>query len=122
MRNNDKQTEFGWTVDLAPRPSNPAEEARDEAVEKAGAAAAETGWLDQAIEAILHVSSLKEMFTADDVWQTGLEPPREARALGAAFTALRRAGVIEPTTLFQQTVRASRHAAPIRVWKRVSGY
>gem|GEM_PF-4315062 len=44
MTKNERQTEFGWTVDLLPRPPSTAEQARDHAVERAGQAAeAEAG-------------------------------------------------------------------------------
>lgn len=120
MANEDRQTDFGWTVDLMPRQNpeqEPAKAARDEAVERAGEAADAEGWLDKALETIRSVALAKHEFTADDIWQSGLEPPRESRALGAAFTKVQREGLIEATTSFKSTTRTSRHAAPIRVWR-----
>lgn len=120
MHNDDRQTDFGWTVDLAPRPRSSlsaSKEARDEAVSRAGDAAEADGWMQIALEAIRDIAAVRDEFTADDVWQAGLEPPRESRALGAAFTRLQRDGVIEATAKFKTTARASRHAAPIRIWR-----
>lgn len=119
MTTDERQTEFGWTVDLMTKRTSLAasQAARDEAVVKVGEAAEADGWMDVAIDAIRRVAMAKDEFTADDVWQTGLEAPREGRALGAAFTRLQRDGEIEATPIFKSTVRASRHAAPIRVWK-----
>ena len=115
---NERQSDFGWTVDLhQPTKSEEAKLARDSAVDKVGSAAESDGWLEGALEAIRSVAREKAEFSADDVWDSGLEPPRESRALGAAFTILRREKVIEPTSQFKTTSRARRHAAPIRVWR-----
>jgi hypothetical protein len=81
-----------------------------------GDAAEHDGWLETALAAVTALARERATFTADDVWNTGLKPPREPRALGAVLTILRRDGVVEPTGEFRPTVRRSRHAAPIRVW------
>jgi hypothetical protein len=90
--------------------------ARDKAIAKAEGGAS-YAWLADAEKAIRSVAARKEHFTADDVWDTGLEPPRESRALGAVFVRMKRDGIIAPTDMFKLTKRRLRHAAPIRVWK-----
>jgi len=91
--------------------------ARDEAVERVGEAAERDGWMDQALATVTAIARRMPAFTADDVWDTGLDAPREPRALGAVMTQLRRRKVVEPTSDFKPTSRRSRHAAPIRVWR-----
>lgn len=75
------------------------------------------GWMDAAVLLIERTARLRSTFTSDDVWEAGLEPPPEPRALGAAFTKAVRLGYIERTGTFTTTRRSSRHAAPIAVWR-----
>ena len=63
-------------------------------------------------------------FTADDVWakleEMGVAPPHEPRALAPVLIRMAKVGVIEPTDQYRQSRRGSRHAGPVRVWRRVS--
>lgn len=82
---------------------------------------AETGadpeWRVRAARAIIRVAKEKETFTTDDVWLTGLDKPREPRALGPEMASAQVAGIIEATNVFKLTAQASRHRAPVRFWK-----
>jgi hypothetical protein len=46
----------------------------------------------------------------------GLVETHDYRALGPCMKSAQRLGYIEPTDRFRNTERASRHAAPIRLW------
>lgn len=75
------------------------------------------GWMEAAVALIERTARLKARFTSDDVWDAGLEAPREPRALGAAFTKAVKLRLIERTGEFTTTRRSSRHAAPIAIWR-----
>jgi hypothetical protein len=79
-------------------------------------------WKQAAEAAVIHVARMRPTFTADDVWRqlqfaTGVET-HEPSALGPILNRLRRQGVIKQTGEFVVSHRASRHAAPLRVWTR----
>jgi len=78
---------------------------------------ADPAWRVRAARAIIKVAKEKELFTADDVWATGLDRPREPRALGPEMASAHGAGIIEPTMTFKLTAQASRHRAPVRMWR-----
>lgn len=83
---------------------------------------ADQAWKQAAEAAVLHVARMRVTFTADDVWRqiclsTGVET-HEPSALGPIFNRLRRQGVIKTTGEFAVSSRASRHAAPLRVWTK----
>lgn len=77
-------------------------------------------WRDAVVARLHEILASKEFFTSDDILE-----PVEARgiftktnsALGAILTAAKRSGLIEPTEMFQQSRRSSRHRAPLRVWR-----
>lgn len=77
---------------------------------------ADSEWLKQARIHVLMVADRKGVFTADDVWDSGLPRVREPRALGTVMVALCREDKIHPTGTYVNTRRASRHHAPIREW------
>lgn len=94
-----------------------AEDGMSRAEEHANAA-----WKQAAEAAVIHVARMRATFTADDVWRqleiaTGVET-HEPSALGPIFNKLRRQGVIKTTGEFVVSHRASRHAAPLRVWTK----
>lgn len=91
------------------------------AVEGARSAAAGAGesWIADAKAAVLLAAESKPAsFTSDDVWATGLEKPKEPRALGHVMAILSRDGAIAKTGEYRKTEQVSRHAAPIAVWRK----
>lgn len=78
---------------------------------------ADPAWRRAAAQAIMKVAKERETFTADDVWATGLVRPPEPRALGPELASAERFGLIEATKDFKLTAQASRHRAPVRVWR-----
>jgi hypothetical protein len=78
---------------------------------------ADPEWRVRAARAIIKVAKEKELFSTDDVWKTGLDKPREPRALGPEIASAQAAGIIEATNIYELTAQASRHRAPVRYWK-----
>lgn len=78
---------------------------------------ADPEWRVRAARAIIKVAKEKELFSTDDVWATGLDKPREPRALGPEIVSAQTAGIIAPTNVYKPTSQASRHRAPVRFWK-----
>lgn len=89
---------------------------RDAALEQVEAAASPE-WLEWAARAIGSLVSAGRPFSTDDVWEflaaTGVQPPREPRALGPVVKRALARGVIQPDG-FTQSRR--RHAAVIRTY------
>jgi hypothetical protein len=73
-------------------------------------------WLDAAEAAVLHVARMRPTWTTDDVWPL-LDGCREPRALGAVLRRLSKQGVIVKTGEWRESVRESRHNAPVTVWR-----
>jgi len=100
-----------------------ATDARDEALMRVQRHA-NTTWLYWAAASINKASLDKGEFTADDVWEQldewQVARPHEPRALAPVLIALAKAGVIEATDKYRQSKRVSRHAGPVRVWRRVN--
>lgn len=59
----------------------------------------------------------REEFTTDSVWPMLKVTPTEPRALGPAMKRAQRAGLIEPTGEFVQSVSKTNHCRPLRRWK-----
>lgn len=79
--------------------------------------AADPAWLAQAREAVLRCAEALPDWIGDDVWRFGLEPTREARALGPVIQALAREGLICRTGQYRPSARSNRSPKP--VWRRV---
>lgn len=62
------------------------------------------------------LASTGKPFTPDDVWEMGLERPREPRALGPVMMRAARAGLIYPTGRWVKSENPAQHATPIREW------
>jgi Recombination endonuclease VII len=75
-----------------------------------------TTWQHDAVTIIRAVCLKKEFFTTDDVWEAGLAPPPEPRALGSAMTWAASEGYCVRTPIHVQTQRRARHGAPIAIW------
>jgi hypothetical protein len=116
MRQNDL---FGG-VDAygAQLPPPTGEQLRDEAIARV-AANAPPNWIDDAINAIRHVSLKHRLLTSDDVWPLMIQPP-EPRALGAAFQEAARRGIIRKTDRVIASRRPECHGRPIAVWEVVN--
>ena len=74
-------------------------------------------WKEEALAAIRLVAECMPEFTADDVWQTGLDEPSNPKALGNMMLAARRAGIAVKTGRHITTARASRNAGDVAVWQ-----
>lgn len=93
-----------------------ATEARDEALERVEAAADEA-WKQKAYDTVLSLKVQKAEFICDDIWATGLEKPREARALGPVMLRLARKGIIQKTGRSVKTAQVTQHATDVAVWR-----
>lgn len=103
------------------RISQRATELRDEGIAKADAAAKED-WKASAIAAVYVAAQTHDRFTTTAVWallakDASITPTREPRAMGAIMRKAQKNGWIEPTDKFLNTNRASRHRAPVRIWR-----
>jgi hypothetical protein len=90
--------------------------ARDEAMFRV-AAHAEADWTTRARAAVEHVARSQPEMCSDDVWRTGLEKPREARALGPVMRWAAQRGLVVRTATFRQSAQAGCHAMDVRVWR-----
>lgn len=90
-----------------------------EAIERAHRNAQEE-WQERARSMVTTVANAyPESFTADDVWDCGLEqPPNDPRALGGVFRRLAREGLIEKTGRFARSHR--RHSTPLIEWRLIA--
>ena len=75
------------------------------------------GWIDEAVAVIKSVAGRYPYLISDDLWASGLTAPGNSRALGSAMRAARSAGYIEKFPHFVLTHQATRHRAPVQVWK-----
>jgi hypothetical protein len=89
--------------------------ARDVALKRVEEAS-DAAWEERAYQAVKQTAQLMEEFISDDVWeQTGLEAPREARALGPVFLHAVKAGWIRKTDRVRPSVRSHLSGKP--VWR-----
>lgn len=92
---------------------NLARQARDTALERVEEAS-DPSWQAQAFGAIRATAENYPEFISDDVWAfTGLEAPREARALGPVFLHAVRVGWIRKTDRVKPSVRSHLSGKPI---------
>ena len=91
---------------------------------KAADEAAKPVWKDVAFLAVVECSRMFPEFTSADVWNridaTGGVKTREGRAMGAVMLRAQKNGWIEPTDRFVKSNRASRHCAPVRIWRSLA--
>ena len=91
-----------------------AREHRDVGVARAEAGAKEA-WLVLAYAALVaHLRAHGEFFV-DDLWRSGLERPRESRALGAVVQRAARERLMEKTGEYRQS--RSSNLSPKPVWR-----
>lgn len=74
-------------------------------------------WSAKAYAAVCDVARSKAEFTPDDIWETGLEKPQEARALGPVMRRAKNAGLIEKTGRSQATRQPESHGTDVAIWK-----
>lgn len=95
-----------------------AKKQRDDALERV-TKNANTDWKIRAEQAVLKLAGERETFIADDVWEFGIEKPKEPRALGGVMMGLSRRGVIIKTGQYRQS--KLRHLTPMAVWRLADG-
>jgi hypothetical protein len=93
------------------------EQLKREAIDRV-ALNAPAGWIEDAVNAIRHVSLTRKFLTSDDIWPLVTAPP-EPRAIGAAFQEAARRGVIRKTDRVIASARAACHGRPVAVWEVV---
>ena len=92
-----------------------ARSARDEAIERVAEASGD--WQDVALEAVYQVALSKPLFASDDIWATGLEKPREPRAMGPVMMRAVRLGYCEATDRTVPSSSVMQHARPLRLYR-----
>lgn len=110
--------EIWWTP--PPRVLDPAEGARRKKEGMALAAGAEEDWSAWARRWITHLAEGSRPFTSDDLAVLAAEQDRQPahrNAIGAAFNAAARAGLIVQTGETVLTARASGHRRRLLVWR-----
>lgn len=74
-------------------------------------------WKERAKAAIELVARTREYVSADDLWEIGLDKPREPRALGPIFTWAAKRHLIEKTGDYQPSGQVSNHGRPSALWR-----
>lgn len=97
---------------------------REIAIARADAAAKEQ-WKEDALAAVYICAELHKEFTTTTVWfwlskDHNFKMPAEPRAMGPVIRRAHKLGWIEPTDRFVNTNRASRHRAPVRIWRSLT--
>lgn len=90
--------------------------ARDEGIARV-TTAADPEWVERARAAVEQVASAHKVFTADEVWLTGLDRPREGRAMGAVMLWAVRQGLIRKTDRVRPSTIRSNHCKPQHIWE-----
>lgn len=89
--------------------------ARDAALEAVDENADED-WKDRALEAVRRTALEHDEFISDDIWTTsGLDRPRESRAMGPVLRRAAALGYIEKTG--KALPSAQGHLRPVHVWR-----
>ena len=83
---------------------------------------ADPDWLRIAFTEGIQLALDQDEFTTDDLWERMEEhhpkvTTHEHRAMGSVIRKLKADNAIRPTTYYRPSRRASRHGAPIRVWR-----
>ena len=74
-------------------------------------------WRDRALEAVYQLAASKPVFCAEDVWERGLEKPREPRALGPVMMRAAKLGYCRGTMQHRNSRMVTQHATPVRVYE-----
>ncbi len=80
-------------------------------------------WWQHAVNIVQDIAATSFDFTTDDIWceleRRNIATPHEPRAIGAVVVAVKRLGLIQPTSRYRPSNRPECHARPIRVWQAV---
>jgi hypothetical protein len=79
--------------------------------------AADSVWMDYAVQALGGLVGSREFITSDDVWAALTMPPRESRMIGNALSRAQSLGMIETTERHVTSVRPENHGRRILVWR-----
>ena len=96
-----------------------AEQARDEALARVDAHADEV-WRETTLKVIRDLAVARDELTSDDVWLALAEHDCEThdnRALGSVMRHAASLGMIARTDTTRRSVRTTRHAGDVRVWR-----
>lgn len=74
-------------------------------------------WIKKALETVVEVAKSNDEFTPDDIWDAGLDKPKEARWLGPVMNSAKRKGYIEKTGRVQPTRQKESHGCDVTIWK-----
>ena len=74
-------------------------------------------WAAAAYAAVHKVAEGMSEFTPDDIWETGLQKPLDARALGSVMRKANREKLIEKTGRVQPTRQTESHGTDITIWR-----
>jgi hypothetical protein len=92
---------------------------KDQAIEAASNGANED-WMSLALRGVRVVSTRRQFFTSDDVWDWmrpfGISTP-DNRAMGSVMRMSYRDRIIDPTKEWTASGRSVCHGRPVRVWK-----
>jgi hypothetical protein len=88
---------------------------RDDAMERAEKNAA-SEWRSDAMVAIHSTARVRSELTSEDVWESGLEKPRNPRAMGPMMTRAKKRGYIISSNPVRYKPSKLRHMAPLKVW------
>lgn len=86
------------------------------AIERAEANAPDE-WVTQADAALIDLARHAPTFIVDALWDSGLQKPPEARAIGNVMRRAARNRLIEATDQFLPSAQPGRHQCPARVWR-----
>ena len=89
---------------------------RDEAMDRVSRGASEE-WKQTALTLVQALCQLRSTFTADDVWEAGLQRPREPRALGPVMKRAQGLGYCEFSGQYVLSRQPKCHAHPRQVWR-----
>ena len=118
-RSNAKQTGFSW-AEQSPEQKRArkqrAREKRAEALDRVEESA-RAEWLQTAKELLYQTALRRAKLTSDDLWDAGLEKPREPRAMGPVFLYGVRQKWIKRTGQFVPCRSPTRNVAPVALWE-----
>lgn len=90
------------------------DEARDQAIAQV-VNHADPDWLQYAYAFAAGYLAKHEFMFVDDLWEAGLKPTREDRALGAVFQRLARRGIMVKSGTYRPSIRSHQTEKP--VWR-----
>ena len=117
---HDEATGFDWQPLTPPQPDmfdEPrAQLHRDVALDTV-TSCADPVWLDRAFEAVQRVALAQPTFSTEHVWKSGLDKPREPRAMGPVMIRALKAGICRKLGYNHGSGMVTRHAAPVMLYE-----